>query len=51
MEGRKEEKKEGQTHDAASPVPSFELMNLPEDLLRGIYGYGMILSMFTFTLI
>lgn len=42
MEGnnKEERKEEGQTHDAASPVPSFELMNLPNELLRGVYGYG-----------
>lgn len=39
-EERKEEKGEGQPHEAASPVPSFELMNLPTDLLRGVYGFG-----------
>jgi len=32
--------KEGQTHEAARPVPSFEQMNLSTELLGGIYGYG-----------
>jgi len=34
------EKEIGHPHDAASPVTSFDDMNLPQELLRGVYGYG-----------
>lgn len=44
-EERKKEEKEGQSHEAARPVPSFENMDLPTELLRGIYGFGMSLSL------
>jgi len=30
----------GHAHDAVSPVTNFDDMNLPENLLRGIYGHG-----------
>jgi hypothetical protein len=38
---------DGQAHDATVPVTNFDEMNLRPALLRGVYGYGMLLNMLT----